>query len=218
MVREAALEALSEETAKNVGPGITMGAGVGAPEVRALVLVGIAGVEAQKVGIATTTTTIAPIVLIQGGGSVHGVQDRDHDRLLAGMVLHTEDVATETRHPWATVVVMDADRVQAMISTRLLAGTKTEVETKAEDSEAETKTEDMEVKTVNSEEVGVTIIHGMETTVEDTEANETIGTTTSLDETTNPTEVGVVPRARCQSSQTGTNFQFRTKRAWVRFQ
>lgn len=165
------------------------------------VLVGIAGAEAQKVRIAATTT-IAPIVLIQGRGSVHWVQDRDHDRLLAGMVLRTEDVAIGIRHPWATVVVMGADRVQAMINTSPLAGMRTEVETKAGDSEAETKAEDMEVETVSSEEVGVTIIRGMETTVEDTEADETIEMTTNLDGMTSPIEADVVPRARCQNSRT----------------
>lgn len=144
---------------------------------------------------------------------MQGVQDRDRDRLLAGMVLRTEDVAIGTRHLWETVVVMGADRVQAMINISPLAGTRTEVETKAEDSEAGTKAEDMEVETVSSEEVEVTITRGMETTVEDTEADETIEMTRSLDGTTSLTEADVVPRARCQSSRIGTNFQFRTKRA-----
>lgn len=107
---------------------------------------------------------------------------------------------------------MGADRALAMTSTSLLAGTRTEVETKAGDLEAETKAEDMEAETTSSEEVGVITIHGMETTEEDTEADEMTETTRSLDGTISPTEVDAVPRARCQSSRIGMDFQSRTTR------
>lgn len=178
---------------------------------RALALVGIAEVAAQNVAIAIIT----PIASIQGGDSVRGAQGRDHDRLLAEQVLQTEDVVTGTRHRQATVEDMDADRVPATTTTSLLAGTRTEVETRAGDLEAETKAEDTEAETASSEEVGVITIHEMETTEEDTEADEMTETTKNLDGTISPTGVDVVPRVRCQSSRTGTSFLFRTtRRTW----